>query len=475
MLIKNGFVVTLDGERRVIRDGAVAVEGDQIVAVGKTDALLTEWGSEDVMDATGKIVMPGLVNAHNHVYQTIMRGTSDDRRRGRTRRSLYRWNIDLLEGLDKKACHAAGKLAAVEMIRSGVTTTQDSHYINFHRDSIDGVAESILESGLRLVLGRGCWDVEGLAPPELTEDIPGAMKESRKVISRWHGAGDGRINVRIEASLVSQCTDEMIKATKALADEHSIGWAIHHQERLGTSTVDPRRGDPGLDKFEGRAIEYLDFLGVLDPASLLVHSTFADETEIDILARTGAAVAHCPVANAWGGRSQITAVPSMLRAGVSVGLGTDGALTNDSLDLFQAMKFCALIHKVNHGDATVMTAEKVIELSTIDSAKALQMDGSVGSLEPGKKADIILLNKETPGLTPGLLPVKNIVYSAASGRSVDTVIVDGKTVMEDGVITTFDEAEAYRAGEEAAWKMMEQSGILERDPDYLNPSPWRYE
>jgi 5-methylthioadenosine/S-adenosylhomocysteine deaminase len=475
LLIKNGFVVTLDGERRVIRDGAVAIEGDRIAAVGKTDALVKEWGSDDDLDASGKIVMPGLVNAHNHIYQTIMRGTSDDRRRGRTRRSLYRWNIDLLEGLDKEACHAAGMLAAAEMIRSGVTTTQDSHYINFHRDSVDGVAESILESGLRLVLGRGCWDVEGLAPQELTESIPGAMKESRKVISTWHGAGDGRISVRMEASLVSQCTDEMIKATKALADEHGIGWAIHHQERLGTSLADPRRGDPGIEEFEGRAIEYLDRLGVLDPASLLVHSTFADDEEIGILARTGAAVAHCPVANAWGGRSRVTAVPSMLRAGVTVGLGTDGALTNDSLDLFQAMKFCALIHKVNHGDATVMTAEKVIELSTVDSARALQIDESVGSLDPGKKADIFLLDMEAPGLTPGLLPVKNLVYSAASGRSVDTVIIDGKTVMDDGVITTFDEAKVYRVGEEAAWKMMEQSGILERDPDYLNPSPWRYE
>jgi 5-methylthioadenosine/S-adenosylhomocysteine deaminase len=309
----------------------------------------------------------------------------------------------------------------------------------------------------------------------LTEDIPGAMRESRKVISRWHGAGDGRIRVRIEASLISQCTDEMIRATKALADEHGLGWAIHHQERLATSTVDPRKGDPSLDRFQGRAIEYLDHLGVLDPASLLVHSTFANEVEIGILARTRAAVAHCPVANAWGGRSQIAAVPSMLREGVIVGLGTDGALTNNSLDLFQTMKFCALIHKVNHGDTTAMTAEKVIELSTIDSARALQMDESVGSLKPGKRADIILLDMETPGLTPSLLPVKNVVYSAASGRSVETVIVDGRPVMENGVISTFDEAEAYRAGEEAAWRMMEQSGVLKRDPGHLSPAPWRYE
>ncbi|UCD43886.1 MAG: amidohydrolase family protein, partial [Candidatus Bathyarchaeota archaeon] len=146
MLIKNGFVITLDPERKAIRDGAVAVEGDRITAVGKTEGLAREYGSDDVIDASGKIVMPGLVNAHNHVYQTIMRGTNDDGRRGVPRRTMYSWDIDALQHLDRDTCYAAGMLAAVEMIRSGITTTQDSHYINFHRDSIDGVAQSVEES-----------------------------------------------------------------------------------------------------------------------------------------------------------------------------------------------------------------------------------------------------------------------------------------------------------------------------------------
>ena len=473
MLIKNGFLITLDPERRVYRDGAIAYEDDRIVAVGKTSALEREYGSDTIIDARGKIVMPGLVNAHNHIYQTLMRGTSDDRRRS-PRPRKYSWNIDALEHLDRGLSYDAGMLAAAEMIRSGVTTTQDSHYINFHLDSIDGVAQSMEDSGMRVVLGRGCWDLPGLAPEELTEDVKTAVRESEAAIRRLHGGGDGRIKMRVEASLLSQCTDEMIRATKRLATEQGVGWALHIQERLAVNPRDPRTKDPAMRRYGGRVIEYLASLRVLGPDSLLIHCTFADNRDISIMARTGTPVAHCPNANAWAGRARVTAVPEMLERGVTVGLGTDGALTNNSLDLFQAMKFCALIHKVNMGSSAAMTAEKVIEMSTIHSARALQMDHEVGSLEPGKKADIIILDMKTPGLTPGLLPVKNLVYSAASGRSVETVIIDGETVMEDGVITAFDEAEAYLRGEEAAWRMMDLSGRLNGEPDYLDPTPWKY-
>jgi 5-methylthioadenosine/S-adenosylhomocysteine deaminase len=229
-----------------------------------------------------------------------------------------------------------------------------------------------------------------------------------------------------------------------------------------------------MKRYGGRAIEYLDSLKVLGPDSLLIHCTFADNGDISILAKTGTPVAHCPVANAWAGRARVAAVPAMLEQGVTVGLGTDGALTNNSLDLFQAMKFCALIHKVNTDSSTAMAAEKVIEMSTRDSAKALSLEDQVGSLETGKKADIILLDMKSPGLTPSLLPVKNLVYSSASGRPVDTVIIDGKTVMEEGVILSFDEAEAYERGEAAAFRMLELSGRLDGEPDYLNPGPWKY-
>ncbi len=419
--------------------------------------------------------MPGLVNAHNHIHQTIIRGLSDDKRRiPRRETSKYYWNIEISRHLDRPACYVAGMLGAVEMLRSGITTTQDSHFINFHRDAIDGIAQSVVDSGMRVVLGRGCWDVPNLAPEELTEDVDTAIRMSEKVITKWHGEADGRIIIRVEASTLAQCTDEMILATKEVANRHGLGWAIHVQARIGGYSFDLRTDDPAMKRYHGRGIEHLQYLGVLGPSSLAIHCTPSDNREIAIFAKTQTPVSHCPLANAWSGDPLVTFVPTMLEKGVTVGLGTDGPSTNDSLDLFQAMKFCALIHKVNLGDGAAMTAEKVIEMSTIDSAKALQLDTELGSLEPGKKADIILLNMDSPGLTPNLLPVKNLIYSAANGNSVDTVIIDGQVVMKDRVIMTFDEKEAFKMGEEAGQNIIQKSGHIERDVLYLKPPPWKY-
>jgi 5-methylthioadenosine/S-adenosylhomocysteine deaminase len=215
----------------------------------------------------------------------------------------------------------------------------------------------------------------------MTEDIDTAIRETDRFIKEWNGKGNGRITTRVEASMLAQCTDDMMRATKDLANRLGVGWVTHLQYRLATSSIDPRRAMTDLERFEGRAVEYMEELGILGPESLLVHCTFVDDKEIEILARTGTPVAHCPLANAVTGNPRVTQVPDMNQAGVTVGLGTDSVSTNDSLDLFQVMKFAALIHKVRRGSNEAMTAEKAIEMSTIESAKALQLDNEVGSLE----------------------------------------------------------------------------------------------
>lgn len=458
MLIKNGLVVTMDPDRRVIRNGAVAIENESIVDVGKTERLEKEYSHMDTLDATNKLILPGFVNTHNHIYQTIMRGLSDD---GEGRRSSeYRWDIPLLRGLTKEACYASGMLSSVEMIRSGITTTQDSHYINFHRDAIDGIAESAKEAGLRIVLGRGSWDLQGLAPEELTEDVPTAISESKKVAERWHD-GD-MIKVIFEASLLSQVTDELIVETKETARELGLGWGIHIQGPLASHKDDPRSKSDSLRQYGGRAIEYLHSLNVLGPNSLLVHCTFTTNREIPILAQTNTPVAHCPCANAWAGRSVVTPIPSMIRRGVNVGLGTDGALTNDSLDMLHTMNFCALIHKVNYGNITAMTAEDILEISTIKAAKALGIDHLVGSIEYGKKADLVLLDNKSIGMSPALLPIKNLIYSASSS-CVDTVIINGKIVLKEKQFSKLVPLETVKIAEKQAQKILEKSGYLEDD------------
>ena len=469
MIIKKGYVVTMDEDMRVYRDGAVVFRGDRIVDVGKTEDIMRKHSDDEVIDAKGKMVLPGFVNTHNHLYQTIMRGLSDDGEGMRP--EGYRWDIDLLRGLDRDACYASGAMSMVEMIRSGITCTQDSHYINFHRDSINGIAESARDVGLRLVLGRGSWDLQGLAPEELTEDIDTAIKESRNVSKRWHN-GD-MTKVIYEASLLSQVSDELILETKRAAQEDELGWGMHIQGPLASHKNDPRTGDKSLRRYGGRAMEYLNSLNVLGPDSLLVHCTFTTNREIPILAQTGTPVAHCPCANAWAGRSIVTPVPSMLDMGVTVGLGTDGAMTNNSLDMFHAMNFAALINKVNYGTTKAMTAEKVLNMSTRLAAKALCLDDKVGSLETGKKADIILVDMKAPGMAPTILPIKNLVYSATS-LCVDTVIINGKAVMEGRELRTLDKEKIIEEAEKQTWRLVEGSGHMDRYPDFLKRGKMSY-
>jgi len=473
-LITNGTIITMDPERRIISDGAMLVEEGRIIAVGKTDDLKREYSNEQVIDGRNKLILPGLINTHSHLFAMFSRGLGVDGARGLARRSReYSWDVERLSLFDGRVCRAAADLAIVEMLRSGITTTQDSHYINFHREAFNSIAQSIVDSGMRAVLGRGCWNAPGLAPPDKTETVEEATRESENVINMWHGKGDGRLNVRVEASMLAQCTDEMMIATKELADRKKIGWATHLQYRLATSRNDPRRNIGGLERYEGRAVEYLEDLGVLGPESLLIHCTYINDDEIDILAKTETPVAHCPNANAWGGNPVVTPVPSMLKKGVTVGLGTDSVATNDSLDLFQTMKFCALIHKVKHGSSTAMTAEKVLEMSTIDAARALSIDSQVGSIEAGKKADIIILDTYVPGLVPSFKPVKNIVYGLACGRGVKTVIIDGKIIVDNGEMKTMNEEMVYLNGEEIGRDVLRKNGNLGAKSRYLDAFPWK--
>jgi 5-methylthioadenosine/S-adenosylhomocysteine deaminase len=469
MIIMNGYVVTMDEKLRVFRDGAVAFVKDKIIEVGKTTEILKNHSDDEVINAKGMMVLPGFVNAHNHLYQTIMRGLGDD---GEGMRPPgYRWDIDMLRGLDRDACYASGAMSIIEMIRSGITCTQDSHYINFHENSINGIAESARDAGLRLVLGRGSWDLKGLAPEELTEDIVTAIRESRKVSKRWH---DGDMTkVIYEASLLSQVSDEMILETKRAAREDGLGWGIHIQGPLASHKDDPRTGNESLRRYDGRALEYLNSLNVLGPDSLLVHCTFTTNREIPILAQTGTPVAHCPCANAWAGRSIVTPVPSMLDMGVTVGLGTDGAMTNNSLDMFHAMNFAALINKVNYGTTKAMTAERILNISTRLAAKALCLEDKVGSLEEGKKADIVLVDLKAPGMVPAILPAKNLVYSATS-TCVDTVIINGKTVMKGRELMTLDEEKVIEEAEKQAWRLVEGSGHIDCYPEFLKRGKLAY-
>jgi 5-methylthioadenosine/S-adenosylhomocysteine deaminase len=470
-LLINGLVITMDPTRKIITDGAVAIEGNKIVSVGKSKDLIKQYKTHKIIDTNNGIILPGLVNTHSHLFAMYSRGLGADGHRKRATRSKYSWDIDRLALYDKKACRISADLAVLEMIKSGITTTQDSHYINFHTDSIDGIAEAVHESGIRAVIGRGCWDAPGMALSEHTEDVKTAINRSEKFIRNWNGQAEGRIYTRVEASMLAQCTDEMMQATKSLAKKMKVGWVTHLQYKLATSKIDPRLNDSSLEKYECRAVEFMDHLGLLGADSLLIHCTHVDRAEIELLAKTCTPVAHCPLANAYVGNSTVTRVPLMNDYGITVGLGTDSVATNDSLDLFQVMKFDALLHKVNSGSSQSMTAEKVLEMATIESAKALLLHEQVGSLEVDKLADIVIFDKNSPGFTPSLNPIKNLVYSTGNNRSLSYVMIDGKIVYKHGEFTTLDESIIFNRVEEKSREIFNQLDRLDKFK-MVNTSPW---
>lgn len=475
LLITNGLTVTMDKERRVIVDGAVALADGLIQDVGKASDLLKKYPSHEKLDAKRKLIMPGLVNTHSHLFCIFIRGQKADGIPMMANPTPeYSWNIPKLKLYDKEVCKVSAKLSAIEMIRSGVTTTQDSHYINFHLDSFDGVAEAMVESGMRAIIARGSWDSPKLAPAELTESPKEAVAETDKMYRKWHGKGNGRIKVNAEASMIAQSTDEMLQATKEYAREKGRGWGTHIQNKLATSSMSPRTGDKSYDRYGGRTIEFLDSLDVLDEGSMLVHCPYLVNQELSIMAKTGATLAHCPVGLAYGGKPNFVPVPDMIRMGITVGLGSDSVGANDNFDAFQLMKFGALMHKINMGSSPAMTAEKVLEMCTIDAAKALLADKEVGSLEVGKKADVIVLNMDAPGMLPAYNPIKNLVYGYGSASAVETVIIDGKYIMKDRKLNVFDEQAVYDEVREYSPRFMDYIWEYEPNGKYLNNTPWKF-
>jgi 5-methylthioadenosine/S-adenosylhomocysteine deaminase len=464
LLIKNGLIVTVDPERRVISNGAILIEDNRIVDVGKTEKIEKKYDPEIIIDAHGKIVLPGFIDAHNHIFLGILRFV---RAREKKIRKYY-WDIDVFKQIGEKECYSSGLLNAVTMLRSGVTCTQDSHFINFQKNDVDGIAQSAIDTGIRIVLGKGCWDVPDLVSDEYITDIAVQRRESEDVILKWHGKGDERIQIRIEPSMLSQCTDELILTIKELANKYKVSMATHIQYRLGEAPYCTRKNGPSIKRYGGRAIEYLDDLGVLGPDNLLIHCYYINNREIDLLSKSNTPVAHCPAGNMLKGIPRVTPVPYMMEKGIPVGLGTDSAV-----NMFQLMKSCTQIHKQNLGDPSVLPPGKIIELSTIYAAKVLQLESEIGSIEVGKKADITIMNMNS-SKPSSLQPIYEIVNSLDNSSLVETVIIDGKIVMKNKKILIFNETEALKSSKKASEKIARLSGYLNQAAEIIVPPQWKY-
>jgi 5-methylthioadenosine/S-adenosylhomocysteine deaminase len=433
ILVQGGLVVTMDAGRRVLADGGVLIDGDRIRRVGPVADLAAEPGIARTIDAGRHLILPGLINAHNHCFQTLYRGLGRDR-------ALADWSgqviLPLSRWLGRDEARAAARLACLEMVTGGTTAFVDSHYVHHDPRTFDAVAEAVVESGLRALLARAVMDA-AVVPEPLREDVPTALRESERVIARWHGAGGGRVRVRPEALSERTTSPALIEAMVRAGRQAKTGFNMHLAES--------QQGARHLREVSGRSPgEFLESIGAVGPDVLLAHCVWLDDGDVETLARTGTRVAHNPVSNQYL-MTGVAPVPRMLARGVAVGLGTDGAASNNNLDMLGVMKACGLLHRKTTG---AIPAEAVVAMATTGGATALDWAADIGSLEAGKKADLVVLSLDRPELTPLHDPFESLVYSATAA-AVDTVIVDGRVLMDGRRVLTLD-ADAVVADARAA-------------------------
>ncbi|QEV17201.1 amidohydrolase [Streptomyces alboniger] len=426
LLVHGGDVLTVDAEGTVVPNGAVAVRAGRVVEVGPAQRLRTAYEAAEEIDARGCLVMPGLINTHTHLAMNVLRGIADDvTLQGFLDRVIPRE----AEILSPATVRAALGAAIAESVRGGVTTALDMYW--FH-EAAEAVAR---EAGWRLLTGPTFMDVPG--PPDGRPYARRIGWAAADLASRAPAPGSRRVVFAHSAYTLGPA---QLTEITALAREHDALLHLHAAENAGEVAM-------VAERYGMRPVELLDSLGVLGPDTLLAHAVDLTDAEIATLARTGTAVAHCPVSNLKLGCG-IARVPELLDAGVTVGLGTDGAVSSNTLDVLGAVKVAALVHKAG-GDPTAVGAEQAVRMATIESARALGLGDQLGSLEAGKRADLIVLDLDRPHLAPRHDPWSTLAYAAASGDVRDTV-VDGRILMRGRTLRTLDEPAVLRALRDAA-------------------------
>jgi 5-methylthioadenosine/S-adenosylhomocysteine deaminase len=427
LLVTGGIVVTMDRDERVLSPGAVAIDGSRIVAVGPSDALEAAYPDHDRIDATGKIVLPGLINAHTHVPMVLFRGLADDL-------ELMDWLENHIfpaeaEHVDEAFVRAGTRLACLEMLSGGTTTLVDMYYFE------DAIAEELERCGMRAVVGETLIDFP--APDHATWEE--AVAYTRAFLTRWRS--HPRITGAVAPHSAYTVSAEHLRAAHALAEELDAPLLTHLAE--ARSEIEQVRARTGTT-----SVTFMDSLGVLTDRMLAAHVVWPEPEEVELLAARGVGVAHCPQSN-MKVAAGIAPVPALLAAGVAVGLGTDGAASNNDLDLWEEIDTAAKLHKVQALDPTLIDARQALRLATIGGASALDMEDEIGSLEAGKRADVIVTGTGAFHQRPFYNPYSLLVYSTKAS-DVETVIVHGRVVVEQRRVLTLDadavlaEAEAWR-------------------------------
>ena len=425
ILIKDAVIISNE-----IKKGSLLIQDDKIEEIsdkiGITDA-------DEVINADGKVLIPGLVNTHTHLSMTLMRGLADDI-------PLDDWlnnHIWPVEAeLNGEYCYAGALLACAEMIKSGTTCFNDMYFF------MDHVARAADEAGLRGILSHGMIDF-GNEDKRNQE-----FKESIRIIKKCHNTAEGRIKVAFGPHSPYTCSQKLLEKVKIESAKYGVGIHIHVSEtQKEVSDVLKAHGK--------RPFEYLDDIGFLGNEVTAAHAVWLSESEIDIIKQRYVKISHNPSSN-MKLSSGVSPVAELLRKGVCVSMGTDGSASNNNMDLLEEIKIGALLQKVTTMDPTVLTAEKVFKMVTIDGAESLGLEKQIGSIEVDKKADLALVDMRTPQLTPFRNPISHLVYSA-NGGNVDTVICNGEVLMKDRNLLRLDEAMVLEIAQNASEELLSKS------------------
>lgn len=421
ILIVKGTVITMDSNGTVLEAGTVVINDGTIVAVGASESLKSKFKAKETINANGRIVMPGLINTHTHAAMVIFRGFADDLP---TQEWLenYIWPAEA-KYINAETVRLGTLLAIAEMLRSGTTTFNDMYFFE------DEVAKAAKEAGIRAVVGEALLDF----PTPNKKTPQEGLEYSEMLIQKWRG--DPLVTVAVAPHAPYTCSPEILKAAKNISDKYNVRFHIHLSET--EKEVNKIQKKYGLTP-----VGYMDSLGVLGDNVIAAHCVHLTEEDIQLIAHRKVGVAHDPESN-MKLASGVAPIPDLLDAGVKIGLGTDGAASNNDLNMFEEMDTTAKLHKVFRQDPTVIDAQTVVEMATIGGARVLGLDDQIGSIEEGKRADIIVIDLNKPHTIPLYNPYSHIVY-VIDGADVETVIIDGKIVMRNQKILTINEAEIIR-------------------------------
>jgi len=446
LLIQNGSIYTADANANLYSPGYLLIEGDTIRAVGSgTPPPALKESADRVLDASDMAVIPGLANCHTHLFQTFLRGLADDK-------PLLDWLKSAIwpvaQNLNPEEAHMAALLGLIENLRGGATSIIDHQYIHTHPGNDDGVCQAAVDTGVRFTLSYAWADMNYHPALQLTPEH--ILRETQRVYQTWHGQADGRIQFGFGPLIPWGCSDDLMKTTSQLATEWGVGNQIHVAE---TRT----EVEMNLETRGCRHVDWLSNLGVLAPNVQLVHSVWLDDHELDLIAEHGAVVVHCPVSNMYLA-SGAPRIREMRRKGIPVALATDGPGSNNNQDMLEVLKTTALLAKVSTLDAMSLLPEDVLDMACRGGALAMGLPKQTGSLEIGKKADLVLVDLNSPFAVPVHSVASTLVYNL-SGSAVDTVIVDGKILMEDKQILCVDEEKILSDARQTCKKLFERAGV----------------